>query len=75
MRLISLMPRLIYPQERALVSIDYEAVWCLELVWILWRRKKKSLSPDGTENLDLPAHSLLTILTMLLQLQIKLLSY
>jgi hypothetical protein len=39
-RLISLMLRLIYPQERAPVSIEKEAVWALELFWTLWRRKK-----------------------------------
>jgi hypothetical protein len=48
-RLVSLVPKPIYPQERYPVSIDEEAVWSLELVWTLWRKKKNPFLLMGLE--------------------------
>jgi hypothetical protein len=50
--------------EKALVFIELETGWTLELAWIFWR-KDSSLAPSKILTPDLPAYILVIVLIML----------
>jgi hypothetical protein len=56
MSVVNITPRPLYPQERTLLQIEYEAGWAPEPVWT-FRRGEKALVPTGIRTPDIPHES------------------
>jgi hypothetical protein len=65
---VNFMPWPIYSQEEP-VPIEHNAGWAPEPVWMFWWREK-SLTPAHIQTWGYPVHSLVAILTTLLDTKI-----
>jgi len=48
-QVVNFMPQLLHPRKRTPVSIEYEAGWIREPVWMFWRREKFCYIISGFE--------------------------